>query len=366
MSETGNHKALPPVWLIRFISAIRIFLLDITKRMFPGNVVLYEQFQNFWLLQALYVAAQLNIAEILRNGPKPIDELAQLTNTHKDSLYRLMRALASQGIFREKPDATFRLSTMARALMENQGSMRNVIIHHLGGVNWNVLGNLIHTIKTGENVFVKMNGMPVYDYLNQHPSEFESFDRSMSELSNLSLDPILKAYNFSRVKKIADIGGGEGSFLAGILNKYPKLTGILIDQPKALEKASLNLEKCGVLNRVDIITADFFTTIPPGAQTYILKNVLHNWCDEDCIKILKQICLVLPADGSVIIIEMVIPGRNKSSASKLLDLQMLATMEGGKERTKQEFTSLLQRSGLIANRFVHTISPLCIIEARKV
>jgi hypothetical protein len=366
MNIPGKHQMLPFYFIAKLLSILRSFLSKLNINLYPGTIVLYEQFQNLWILPALYVTAELNIAEFLREKPKSIEELAAETGSHTESLYRIMRALASSGIFKETKNRYFALTPRSKALLNNDNdSLRYVLIHHLGIPNWNVLGNLIHAVRTGEDVFTKVNGEPIYDYLLHHPLQSEVFTKSMSNLSGLSLMPILQAYNFSSFKTIADIGGGEGLLLASILKKYQKPTGILFDLPAEVQKSSEIFRKYGVSDRITTVQGNFFESIPIRADVYILKNILHNWNDEMCIRILEKIKESMLSDGRILIIEMVVLSSDFDPLPKILDIQMLAAVAGGKERTKREFSDMVSKSGLHLKKFIPTIAPLHIIEVTQ-
>ena len=199
---------LPPVWLVKAINAFRTFLIQFNRKLFPGNVVLYEQFQNFWLLPSLYVAAKLDIATLLKDKPLSAQELSEQLNVDASNVSRILRALVSQGIFTQKRDGRFAINGMAKGLLNEPGSLRYMVLHHLGPVNWNLMSNLEYAVRTGNEAFTNKYGMETYEYLKEHPEEYALFDRSMSNLSELGLAPILQVYDFSKFALIADIGGG--------------------------------------------------------------------------------------------------------------------------------------------------------------
>jgi hypothetical protein len=365
MNRKTKSTFLPPYLLVTAIGRIRSMLLSINRRLFPGSIVLYEQFQNLWVLPSLYIAAELNIAEYLRNGPKPIEEISKLTNTNCESLYRVLRALSGQGIFREHRNRSFSNTAASRALLNEGESIRNVIRHHLGNNNWNTLGHLMHTVKTGENAFQNIYGEPIYQFLEHNRETSALFDKSMSDLSELSLLPVIRGYDFSRHNTIADIGGGEGQFLASLLEMYPASRGILFDLAVATLNADKTFNAYGVSERVTVITGNFLDSVPVTASLYILKNVIHNWDDKTCVQLLRKIRESMPDSARLLVIEMVILPCNRTPLPKLLDIQMLASFAGGKERTREEFTSIIGESGLSVKRFIHTIAPLFIIEIVK-
>ena len=359
------YQKLPPIWLIKAISAFRTFLIQLNRKLFPGNVVLYEQFQYLWLLPSIYVAAKLDIATLLKNKSLFAEEIAERLNVNTSNVFRLLRALSSQGIFKQNPDGRFSLNSMAKGLLNDPGSLRHMLLHHLGPVNWNLMSNLEYAVRTGEDAFIDRYGKGIYEFLRDHPDENALFDKSMSNLSDIGLAPILNAYDFSNYAVIADIGGGEGFLLANILQNYPRCKGILFDTPGALEKAPEMLGKHQVEKRTEVVTGDFFNSLPGSCDLYLLKNIIHNWDDERSNELLKKIYQAMKPDGRLLIIEMVVPAGNEPSLAKLLDIQMMATMSGGKERTGQEYRNILEASGFTLTQIIPTIAPISLIEARK-
>jgi hypothetical protein len=362
MDKEIRFRKLPPVWFINALNAFRRFLLKLNHRLFPGNVVLYEHFQYFWLLPCIRVAAELDIAGILMERPQPVSELATLTGTDPENLSRIMRALSSHGIFRRRKDSTYCNSRMSKALAEGEGSLRYMMMQHLGSFNWKAFSELGHAVRTGENSVKKFYGIEIYDFLRDHPEEARLFEKSMTDLSMISVEPILNVCDFSKFNTITDIGGGEGLMLSAILHENKDIKGILFDRPEAMERSEDIFRLYGVGERIRKQEGDFFLTAPEGADLYFLKNVLHNWGDEDCIAILGNIRKQIPSQGKVMILEMIIEDNDKPSFAKLIDIQMMVFMNKGKERTHTEYEKLLSRSGFRVSRIVPTISPLSIIE----
>jgi hypothetical protein len=356
---------LPPVWLVKTINAFRTSLLQLNRKLFPGNVVLYEQFQYFWMLPSLYVAAKFDIASHLKEQPLSADEIAKKINADPANIHRILRALSSQGIFRQTRDGRFALNKMAKGLLNEPGSLRFMILHHLGPVNWNLMSNLEFAVRTGQDAFNDAYGEAIYAYLKNHPDENALFDKSMSNLSDLGLGPILHAYDFSKFKMIADVGGGEGFLLFNILHQNSGCRGILFDTSRAVANAPQLALRYQVENRTQILTGDFFDSIPAHANLFMMKNIIHNWCDDACVELLKKVHQAMDPNGLLLIIEMVVPAGNAPSLAKLLDIQMMATMSGGKERTAAEFHRLLERAGFCITRIIPTIAPISLIEAKK-
>ncbi len=365
MRDDRQVQKLPPVWFIRSLNSFRQALISLTKKMYPANVVLSEQIQYFWLLSCIRVAAELNIAEILRNGPKTVGEIAQQTGTHSESLHRMMRALASQGIFRMNRDKQFANTALSRPLIDGKGSLRNMVMHHLGTLNWTVFNEILYTVKTGKDAFSKVNGKRIYDYLSENEEESALFDKSMTDLTDFSIEPLLNSYDFSGYKTIADVGGGEGLLLAHILYKQKNTRGILIDLPAAITNSKVIFEKFGVLDRIQIFPGNFFESISATADAYIVKNIIPNWSDEEGVMILSNIRKVLPDNGKILLIEMVVEEDNRPSYGKIIDIQMMVCMHDGKERTRKEFQAIFEKAGLKIIRIVPTIAPFSIIELMK-
>jgi hypothetical protein len=359
-------RKLPPYWLLSLLNSFRSGLRRLYRNSFPSNIVLYERFTFFWFLPAIRVAAELDIAGILAEGPKSIEELAARTGSDREALFRMMRALASQDIFKKRKDGLFENTPMSKALIDGKGSLRYMIMQHLGTLNWSVFNELSYSIKTGKPAFSKVFGKRIYDYLSERPEESALFDKSMTNLTEIAIGPILSAVNFSSYTVIADIGGGEGLLLSSILYKTKKLKGILFDLPEGMTGADAILQRFCVTERVQIIPGDFFKTAPAGADAYLLKNVLHNWSTAECIIILDNIRKVMPDHGRILILEMMLDEGNDASFGKLIDLQMLVFMEDGKERTRKEFESLLKQAGLKINRIIPTVAPISLIEAVRI
>lgn len=358
----NKQQTLPPYFLVKVLGLFRDFLLNLNRRLFPGSVVLYEQFQSFWLMQPLYIAAELDIAGFLKSGPLSVEELASLSASDPDSLYRIMRALASSGIFTELEGRRFRQNSRSLALLEGDGSMRHMIIHHLGMINWSASANLMHTVKTGENAFTNLYGADIYPYLQKDTDELKRFEKSMNDLSALAMAPVLSRYDFRKFSSIADIGGGEGMLLSGILKQAPKAKGLLFDLPENRNKAEAFVKAANLGDRINFIPGSFLEPFSLDSDLYIMKNVLHNWDDERCSLILKNLRRNMNKGSRLLVLELVVPGAGVASYAKMIDIQMLSTMPGGRERTRKEYTALLAQSGLRLKRIIPTIAPLSILE----
>lgn len=333
--------------------------------MVPNTLAIFELSQSVWIARAIGVAVELELADILSDGPKTVNELADLTKTNPENLYRLLRALASYGIFLEKPNKTFRLTPLAMGLKEGVGSMKNMIAHQQNPVNWQMVGEMNYCVRTGKNVAQKILGMDIFEYLKKNPEKNRLYNLAMTETSEIASATVLSAYNFSRRKKLVDVGGGHGYLLSIILHEYPNLEGILFDLPHVVDGAKQTIKRLGVENRVTIIPGDFFNPIPEGADTYIMKSIIHAFDDGKCVTLLKNIHRAIADNGKLLIVEVVISEDNAPSFGKIFDLQMLIGAPGGKERTRRELEDLLASSGFKLKKIIPTVSQFSIIEAEK-
>ncbi|MBC7930967.1 MAG: methyltransferase [Rubrivivax sp.] len=314
------------------------------------------------MTQALYVVAKLGIADLLKDKPMAVAELAKSTDTHERALYRVLRSLSSVGIFREIEPKVFALTPLAEPLRSDApGSMRGGAIFMGEDWHWSVWGNLLHSVRTGKPAWGHTHGAEVFDYFAANTEQSEIFNRAMTDMSAGIAPAIVEAYDFSGTEKLADIAGGHGYLLARILKANPETTGVLFDVAPVIAGAGELLEREGVAARVEKVAGDFFARVP-CADAYIMKHIIHDWDDERCITILKNIRAAMKRDAKVLIVEAVVPEGDGPHYSKLLDLEMLVS-PGGAERTAQEYAALLSSAGLRLTRIIPTKSPFSIIEA---
>ena len=329
-----------------------------------ANIML-QIISGFWVSRIVYAAAKLGIADWLQGRPKTVAELATLTNTHAPSLYRLLRALASVGIFEELEKQQFGMTPLAQTLQTDvPGSLRYMAIAELGydhALGWN---NLMYSLETGEIGFDNAAGMSVWDYYTQHPEYGEPFNQSMTGLTAMVQAAVLSSYDFSGFSTLVDVGGGEGSLLASIVNANPHLQGILYDLPPVIVQAQQHLQSIGSIDRIQPIAGDFFESVPVGGDVYLMKWIIHDWNEEKCAIILKNCHRAMPKNGKLLLVEAVVDEGNDPSFTKLVDVNMLV-MTGVQERTSEEYRTLLDLSGFQLTRVISTPSLLHIIEAEK-
>jgi hypothetical protein len=296
--------------------------------------------------RALTVAAELGIADLLRDGPRDVDELAVATGTHAPTLYRLLRALTSIGIFSESDGRRFELNSMGQYLRRDHPLSVDPAARFFGAdYQWRAWGELQHGVRTGKNAAVHALGCDMWEYMRRHPEHGEVFDAAMRTVSRAENAGVLAAHDFGRYGTVADIGGGTGAVLAAVLAAHPQTRGILFDQPQVVAEADHVLCDSGVADRVSVVPGDFFVEIPAGADAYILARILHDWPDEDAVRILRRVRSAMTPDARLLILEAVVGPPNEDPLVKFLDLMMLVS-PGGQERTEDEWRALLAAADL--------------------
>jgi hypothetical protein len=307
--------------------------------------------------------ARLGIADHMSATPMAVEEIAAKTTAHAPSLYRVMRMLASMGVFKEAPGKRFAL-TPAGALLKSDapGTMRYFAM--MFGDEWTTRAyeHFTDCLRTGQDGVSKAYGQHVFDVLAERPEQLATFQAAMTSSSSMAGKAITSAYDFNDIARLADVGGGHGALLASILRRYPQMQGILFDRAEIVDGVSQD-QFAGCEGRITIEAGSFFERVPDGCDAYILKHIIHDWSDEHCRTILKLIRDKLPTDGRVLVCEMVVADDPGPTPAKILDIEMLVMTVGGKERTKVEFAELFASCGLRLSRIVPTERPICVIEA---
>ncbi|MBV9560023.1 MAG: methyltransferase [Bradyrhizobium sp.] len=305
---------------------------------------------GFQITQAIRVAATLCVADHLRDGPRSADELASLTHSNADALYRLLRALAAVGVFREIADRRFVLTPMSDCLRSDSSTPIGSWAEHVGNPYfWQAWGHLLHSVRTGENAFQDLHGIDVWQYRAEHAEANAIFNRAMTNMSRGGSEAVLSAYDFSGFAHIVDVGGGQGALLAAILSACPQARGTLFDQPRVVEGAEANLRERGVISRCNIVGGSFFDSVPEGGDAYLMRYVIHDWEDREAIAILKVCRRAMREPARLLLIERTVAPPNEIPATKFSDLNMLV-VPGGRERTRDEFASLFEASGFALTR----------------
>jgi hypothetical protein len=315
-----------------------------------------------WISKPIYVAAELCIADMLTDGPKSIEELARESNSHAPSLYRVLRALASVGIFSEIKDKHFELTPMAELL--KSGALRPIALMFNSYWSDQAWEFFLDSVKTGDTAFEKAHGLPVSEWLEENPHAAEVFNEANAIKAAGSHRAIIDAYDFSGINKLTDVGGGFGVLMAEILAANPHLQGVVADLPSVIREARKVIQRQGLGNRCDVVECDFFKDVPSGSDAYLLSNILHDWSDEKCKIILKNCHRAMKTDSKLVVVEMIISPGNEPSIAKLLDLEMMVTTSG-RERTESEFKDLFTSSGLILSRIIPTKENIFLLDGSR-
>ncbi len=332
----------------------------------PPPETLLRMMTSYWASQAVYVAAKLGIADLLAEGPVACDTLAAATGSHAPSLYRLLRTLASAGVFTESAPGHFAITPTAALLRSGTpDSMRSLAIIYAEEC-YQAWGDMLHAIRTGEPAFEHHYGMPAFEYFARHPEVGQVFNEAMIGYTHRVASAAVAAYDFSPFAVVVDVGGGHGALLAAILRAHPAARGILFDLPHVMEGAAGFLEEAGVADRCERAGGDFFTAVPAGGDAYVLSQILHDWDDERCLAILRQCRRAIREDGKVLVVELVLPPGEEPSFGKWLDVHMLAMTSGGKERTEAEYAALFAATGFALTRAVPMAAGQSVVEAAPI
>jgi O-methyltransferase/methyltransferase family protein len=316
---------------------------------------------GYQVSQALHVAAVLGVADVLKDGPRSSDAIAEASGAHPGSLYRLLRALATVGVFREDDNKEFSLTPIGACLTSDAVASRRNWARYIGRPgHWQVWGNLFHSIKSGEASYHVTHRMDSWAYRKNNADEQASFDGAMTANSLSQAHAVLEAYDFSKFGCIVDVGGGQGLLLKEILLAYPASRGVLFDQPQVVASAGEVLASPALAGRCKIVAGSFLESIPSGGDAYVMKFILHDWDDQKSISVLRACRLAMAPTATLVVIERVIGPPNQIPEGKFSDLNMLVS-HGALERTREEFSDLFERAGFAMTEIITTRSPLSII-----
>ena len=327
----------------------------------PPSVQIFDLLNGFMRSQAIYVAAKLGLADLLKDGARNVDDLAKLTKVNTDALYRLLRALSSIGIFVEKEARIFELTPMAETLRSDLPiSLRPYALLVGDSCWWHSWGDLLYSVKTAKPAFDHLFKMNYNAYLERNSELAQTFQECMNSISQVHNPAIVNSYDFSKFRKVVDIGGGHGELLATIKMAYPNIEGILFDQPHVI-KGIKHIGKKGT-PPFKIIGGDFFKEVPARGDLYLLKQIVHDWHRKAAQKILKNCRSAISPDGRILVIESVLEQGASQYTENFFDLHMLVTSNGGRERTESEYRTLFETAGFKLSRLISTASSYSIVE----
>lgn len=330
-----------------------------------SSSLLLEMMYGFKISQALFVAAKLQIADILSDGSKTADELAKAAGVNSQRIYHLMRMLVSVGVFSLEENNKFRLNSLGKHLLTGTSDSLRGTVMAMGDELYQGWGNLLYSIKTGETAFEHTFKMSFYSYLQQNSEAAVNFNEWMKETTREWLLPVIEAYDFSEVKKLVDVGGGIGTLTAIILKANPKMQAILFDREDVVVDANPVLEVAGVADRCQIVGGSFFDAVPSGGDLYLLSRVLLNWDDSHAITILKNCYQAMTAKDRLMIVDFMLP-EGKMSPFIGMGSLTLFVIGGTFMRTKDEFDNLVSSAGFKVTNMIETKGPVSVIEAKPV
>jgi hypothetical protein len=315
--------------------------------------------------QAMYALAELGIPDLLTDGPRTADEIARATGMNAGAMFRLLRDSAGLGFLVEGAARHFTLTPLGAALRSDApGRGRSMVRALVGPLGWGVLGESLHSVKTGEAAMQKAFGQSLFDYLAGAPATATLFNEMMIAFHGTEPAAVAAAYDFSGVHTLVDVGGGTGNLLTTVLLANPALRGVLYDLPHVANEARALIAKKGLSERCEVVEGSFFESVPSRGDAYMLSHVIHDWDEASCIRVLEHCRGAIQGDGRLLLVEMVIPPGSEFHPSKVLDLVMLAFTPGGQERTEADYAALFAKAGLKLTRVVPTASPVSVIEGK--
>ena len=327
------------------------------------TITLFQLLGGYIVTQIISTVAVLGLADLLADGPKSSGEMAVSTNSAPDSLYRLLRALLGFCVFNQLPDGRFESTPMGDLLRNEPGSLHAWAVMSGDEWFWRCWGNVRYSVKTGQPAIVHALGTDLFSYLQSHATPRETFHRAMTESSEQEGPAVAEAYDFTEFEYIADIGGGLGQLLCSTLLKNTDAKGLLFEQAQIATQARARLATTKFAARIEVRKGDFFAEIPAGPDLYLMKMILHDWSDEQCMEILRNCRAVIPRNGRLLVIELVAGDPNEPTPDKTSDIAMLVMTQGGRERTAQEYEKLFGQTGFHLDRIIPTSSRRSIIEA---
>lgn len=330
----------------------------------PPDAQLMQALFGFMVTRSVSAAAELGVADRLADGPLYYTELAERVDADQRALHRVMRLLVSIGVFAEDEPGTFSLTPVSELLRsDHPNSMKDLAVMLTSESHWLPWGRFTQTLRSGDSGPQHAFGTDIFSWFQavENRTQWEIFNAAMTSYSSGTSHAVAESYDFSPFKHIVDIGGGHGYFLQVALSGAPDARGVLFDLPGVIE--SIAPDALG--DRIETVGGDFFESVPPGGDCYTMKHILHDWSDDHCRTLLSNIVDAMEPDGSVIVVEAVMPETPEPHPAKFMDVNMLAMTEGGTERTGREFAQLFESAGLQLQAIHPTQSPVSVVVAVK-
>jgi O-methyltransferase/methyltransferase family protein len=313
--------------------------------------------------QAVYVAAELRLADFVQDGPKRAAQLASATGANEKNLYRLLRALVSLGILSEPEPGLFGPTALSACLLSDNPRTLYYLARLTGGWQWKALGELAYSVRTGTPAFDHLFGKEVWRYFAEDDPEAGAlFNQAMTSLAGPVDAQLADAYDFSTIRTLVDVGGGHGGFLTTVLQRNPALKGILFDRPDVVEQAREQVAEAGLADRIEFVAGDFFQEVPEGGDAYFMRQILLDWEDEQCSVILRNCMRAMKPGGTILVSERVLAPGRADLIGKLIDLVLMVNLPG-RGRDEMEYRKIFATAGLTLERIIPTQSDFKIMEA---
>ncbi len=329
----------------------------------PPHVQVLQMVMGYWAAQVGATIARLGVVDTIQGAPRAEADIAHAVGAHPESLARLLRAAAMLGLLRETSPGHFTTTATGDCLRKDAPiSLRDFFIAELAPGHWLPWGRLHDAVKEGRSVAADALGCDVWTYYQRNAEEGACFARAMSNISNVVVGEVLPAYDFARFSRIVDVGGSQGALLAGVLRANPAARGVLFDRADVIASGQAAVAAYGFGPRLEAVAGDFFESAPADGDLYLLKSILHDWDDAHCAKILRTVAAAAKPGATLCVVEMIVPPAGTPSPVHLMDLNMLVMLDG-RERTAEQFRTLLATGGWTLSRVVPTRGLFCVIEA---
>lgn len=334
----------------------------------PPPFTIFRMVTGYYVSSALYVAAKLQIADLLAEGKTSAEQLADAARVRTAPLRRMLRLLVSSGVFVENADGTFGLNALANCLRDSGSQSTRAMVLLFGGITQRAWSELLHAVQTGNPAFDKVFGQDSFTYMAQHPEEAADFDAAMADFTRMVAERVVAVYDFSRFKTVVDVGGGSGVLISVVLSANPGIRGILFDQPHVAARSLQRIRGMGLGPRCTVTGGDFFCEVPSGGDVYVLKHVIHDWDDDHARLILRNCHRAMQGQATLMLVEGVYPpyvDASAASQSAACDDVNMLVCTGGKQRSEQEFRCLLAESGFRLQRVIPTGARSFVIESER-
>jgi hypothetical protein len=351
MQKSARPAAVPPRALIAAALLLRQCLLRLADRVVPADVAVLDRVITLPMLMSIRAAVDLGIPDLLASGPRTAAELAREAGADTDALHRVLRYLASAGIFAMDREGRFRHNRLSTPLRTDAPGPASIFPGYVTIPSMlRAWGSFTEAVRTGKSAFDSVHGKSVWDHFEEHPDEGAVFDKGMSVITRDVAPVVAASYPFAEIQRVCDVAGGRGMLLSAILAQHPHLKGVLFDRAPVLEGAPPVLGEHGVRDRVELAPGSFFERVVEGCDAYLLKDILHDWNDARCVEILSACRRAMAPGARVIIIEMLVERNEPNLIGSQIDVMMMTLCTDGRQRSEEEMKSLLARSGFRPGR----------------